>query len=491
MPFCPNCGHEVDVTARFCENCGQILPVLYKPSIPAPPPSVTERKVRRKRAPKITFILGLMTFIFGIVLVFAIPASVTWEPKSKVIADQETLTVSAGWASKSGVLADRKPLSILPLWQSKSESLIDKVLTVSMWSTYDYWFGSKPFILNEAESFMVVGTAIEQSSPQHMFNFYVFDSVNFDLWKADVAYTAYYEAQGKTSVSFSFSIATEVPDTLYFVVEGVQPVVRVTATISWIEKSSRYDYTEYHHSPGLFLIGEAKDFVVKGIATEAGYNKFNFYIMDSSNYNNWFDGKAYTAYYERKDISTVTFSVSLTKDQSTIPIYFVVENLNLDINETVSLSATISWVEQASIHTRSGYFTSLECTFEESKDFVLRGTAEEVGNNKFNFYIFDGDNYDNWADGKSYTSYYEVKNVTTTSFSIPLTEKQAESTTYFIAENPLLDISETVKVSATLEYEEKATIVATIGGFVIGSFIALIGFIIMIIAGIMAFIFRR
>ena len=620
MPFCPNCGHKVDVTARFCENCGAALNI---PRIPPPTPPVVERKVRRTRAPKITFILGLITLILGIVLVFAIPASVTWEPKSKVIADQETLTasagwktkseiiadqkplaVSAGWASKSGVLADKESLSTSPLWQSKNKS-DDEVLTVYAWESYDYSSFSSPWIYGEAKNFVISGNAVEQSSPQHSFNFYVFDSVNFDLWKADVAYTAYYEAKGKTSFSFSFSIADQgnVPSWFYFVVEeyaiGVKPVVRVTATINWVEKSAIYAYTKYYLSYGLSFYEDTKDFVVEGTAKEDENHNFNFYIIDSSNYDSWYNGKAYTSYYEVKDKSTINFSVSLTKDQATSSIYFIVENPNLDIYETVKLSATIRWIGKASIsdrsayftsygtsieeskdvmlngtasaannkfnfyvfdsdnywnwreakaymayfeeknvtltsfyillskeqatsaiyfvaenpllnvnetvkvsatleyeekaplHDCSGYFTSSEYVYEKSKDFVLRGTATEAGNNKFNFYVFDGDNYDNWADGKSYTSYYEVKNVTTTSFSIPLTEKQAESTTYFVVENPLLDISETVKVSATLEYKEKATIAATIVGFVFGSFIAFIGFIIMIIAGIMAFIFRR
>lgn len=358
------------------------------------------------RIPKILFIIGLIMLIGGIVLAFAAPATVTWKPKSEVLASEKPLAVSAGWKSKSEVLADEESLSTSPLWQSKSDSLIDKVITVDWYETYDYWWGYKPWIYEEAEDFVITGNAIEQSSPQLWFNFYVFDSVNFDLWKAGLTYTAYYEAQGKTSVSFSFSIATEeeVPDTFYFVVEeyvvGVKPVVHVTATIDWVEKSAKYDYTEYYLSYGLFLIGEAKDFVVEGTATEAGNEKFNFYIMDSSNYYNWYDGEAYTTYYEVKNTSTITFSMSLTKDQATSSIYFVVENPNLDIDEVVNLSATIHWVEKATIDDCSEYFTSsFILIIEESKDFVLTGTTTEVGNHRFNFYILDSDNYWNWRGG--------------------------------------------------------------------------------------------
>lgn len=321
------------------------------------------------RIPVVIFIIGVIIFVAGIVLAIAVPATVTWKPESEILASEEPLTVSAGW-------------------NSESDNLIDEVITVDLYETYDYWFGYKPLIFEEAKNFVINGTAIEQSSPQLWFNFYVFDSVNFDLWKAGVSYTAYYETLGKTSVSFSFSIATEdeVPSTFYFVAEeyvvGVKPVVHVTATISWVEKASIYDCSDYFMSWELFI------------------------------------------------------------------------------------------------------------TFEEAKDFILKGSATEVSNHKFNFYIFDSDNYFDWIGGESYTSYYEVKNVATTSFSIPLKEDEATSIFYFVAENPLLDTSETVKVSATLEWNEKATISATIGGIILGGIVAFIGFIIIIIGGVAALVFK-
>jgi len=317
------------------------------------------------RIPFVIFIVGVVMLIGGIVLAIAAPATVTWKPKSEVLASEKTLAVLAGWTSKN-------------------ESLIDKVITVDLYETYDYWSAYKPYIYEEAKDFVIVGNAIEQSSPQLWFNFYVFDSVNFDLWKAGTTYTAYYAATGKTSVSFSFAIATKeaVPDRFYFVVEesnGGGPIVRVTATISWVEKAS---------------------------------------IDDSSEYD-------------------------------------------------------------------ARYWTLI---IEESKDFVLKGNASEANNKKFNFYIFDSDNYWNWYGGTSYTAYLERKNVTSTSFSLSLTKEQATSTIYFVAENPLLDTNEIVKFSATLEWNEKATIAATVGGIVLGGIIAFLGFIVMIIAGIAALV---
>jgi len=317
----------------------------------------------------VIFIIGVIMFIGGIVLAVAVPATVAWQPKSEVLASEKPLEISAGW-------------------NSKSESLINKVITVDSYETYDYWFGYKPLLFEEAKNFVIIGTATEQSSPQLWFNFYVFDSVNFDLWKAGSTYTSYYETEGKTSVNFSFSIATKdaLPDTFYFVAEeytvGAKPIVRATATIGWVEKTSIYDRSEYFMSWEILL------------------------------------------------------------------------------------------------------------TIEEAKDFVIKGSATEVDNKKFNFYIFDTTNYFNWIDNRTYSAYYEKKNVTTTSFSIPLTKDEATSIFYFVVENPLIDTSETVKLSATTEWNEKATIAATVGGLVLGGIIAFLGITMIIIAGVMALVFK-
>lgn len=276
--------------------------------------------------------------IGGIVLAISAPGFATWQPSSEVLATDKPLEISAGW-------------------KSKSENLIDEVITVDYYETYDYWFSFKPFIYEEAKNILVAGTASEQSSPQLWFNFYIFNNVNFDLWKAGSTYTSYYEAEGKTSVNFSFSIATKdaLPDSFYFVAEeyylGEKPVVRVTATISWTEKASIYDSSEYYANYWTIIIEESKDFVLKGSASEVASKKFNFCILDSTNYNNWIGGEAYTAYFEKKDIASTSFSIPLTKEQATSTIYFVAENPLTDNNETVKFSATLEWNEKATIAT--------------------------------------------------------------------------------------------------------------------------------------------
>jgi len=245
------------------------------------------------------------------------------------------------------------PLEVIPLWHSESEELIDFTLWPTSKKNYDYWCGNKPWLWGESKEFAINGTAIELSQPQLMFNFYVFDIVNFDLWVTGKSYDAYYEIQKETSVSFSFSITSEdeVPDSFYFVIEeyseGVTPEVHVNAMISWIEKNPNYDNTDYLSSNHLSAdpSEKARDFMLEVKATETENRKFNFYILGSSNYDRWFNEEEYTAYYEAKDVSMINFSRSLTVDEATSSLDFVVENPNLNVDVIVNISAAINWVE--------------------------------------------------------------------------------------------------------------------------------------------------
>ena len=293
------------------------------------------------RIPILIFVIGIIMLISGVLLAIMAPATATWKPKSEKIATEKPLPTSAGW-------------------KSENESLIDQAIMVSSYETYDYRFEYKPFIFREAKNFLITGTATEQSSPQRLFNFYVLNSTNFDLWKAGSPYTSYYEAKGKTSITFNFFIAAEdaVPDNFYFVVEeyapGAKPGVHVNATISWVEKASVYDSSEYYTYYGTIVIEESKDFVLKGNASEASGEKFNFYIFDSTNYWNWIDGIAYTSYLEKTDVTSTSFSISLEQEQATSIIYFVAEDPLIDKSETVKFSGTLEWNEKETIATTVG-----------------------------------------------------------------------------------------------------------------------------------------
>jgi len=301
----------------------------------------------------IIFIIGLIMFVIGSHLAIKALTTETWKSRSEVLASEKALVVSAGWISKN-------------------ENLIDKIIVVDPYEGYDYWFAYKPTITSEAKDFVISGRVIELSTPQIWFNFYIFDSNNFELWTVGGSYSAIYEARGRTSYNFKISIASKdnVPDILYFVVEKtvnvpvLNPKVRVTINISWVEKAPIRDSSKYlillpilviDESKDTFLRGvitkESKDIVLKGYATEVRGRKFNFYIMDSENYQNWFEGKTYVAYFDEKNVSSTLFSIPLTKDQASSLIYIVVENPLLDVDETVKVTLILEWREKTTIAT--------------------------------------------------------------------------------------------------------------------------------------------
>ncbi len=219
--------------------------------------------------------------------------------------------------------------------------------------------------------------------------------------------------------------------------------------------------------------------------------------MDWTSYHNftsynWYE-RTYTPYYEEKDISTITFSVPFPREKAFSGIHFVVENLEIDIDSVVELSATLSWVEKASIDDYSNFFdtSGVGLEFGEVRDIVLRVEAQEMDSNQFNFYVFDSTNYFNWKDDRDYAPYYEETNISTTSFDIPLTLEQADTIIYFTVENPLKDIQETVHVSASLEWDEEVTAGLAIGGSSAGGVVAFIGLVVMIAGGIATLVLKR
>ncbi|MEM2930791.1 MAG: hypothetical protein QW797_08050 [Thermoproteota archaeon] len=287
---------------------------------------------------KIAFIAGSILLTVGVIIAVTAPATGSWDLKSQTLIDGETLTVSAEW-------------------KTESKKLVEEVLTVEAPFKYGVDWVAVPLFFGEEREFVIAGSAVEQSSPQRPFNFYVFDDVNFELWVAGSAYRAYYEDEGRTSASFTFSIASkeEIPSTFIFVVEehspGVEPIVLVNSTISWTEKSSKTEFSGYVASPLQILIEEAKDFRLRGNAMEINGNRFNFYIMDYSNYWDWLADKNYTAIFEQKNVDSLNFNISLTESQvgSVFSMCFVVENPLKDMEEKVSINAVLEWRERATV----------------------------------------------------------------------------------------------------------------------------------------------
>ena len=302
---------------------------------------------------KALFIFGLILLVLGIILVVASPSLVTWKQKEEPI--EKTFSLLSRWKSqeKSDILANDELITVKPYYSEWS----------GKWSsTYGYWFCSFPWIYGEAKNIVISWNAKEISNPSKIFNFYVFDEKNFDLWTEGYPSTPYYVGKGSNTYNFSltFNKKEELPSSFYYVVEvpstelnssaseeALKCAVEVNVIARWteVEERSKYDYADYcafYYYSGL---SERRNFVLEGNVAEQNNKNFNFYIMDSSNEGNFWSDKPYSAYYEKKGISSDSFSLSLTEAQLKNDVYFIVENPNTNVNETIVLKVKLTYEE--------------------------------------------------------------------------------------------------------------------------------------------------
>lgn len=240
------------------------------------------------------------------------------------------------------ILADDKLITAKARWVTEKDEINEVIKPLFL--DYGYAIKFKPFSFNEIKDITISGVAVEESSPQKTFNFFILDEVNFELWQEDIDYDPYYEIKNVKTANFtiSFPNADTFPDSIYFVVESVdeEPVVQLTATIEWIEEAFAYQYSDYSlDTTPLFADVSFNKPTLKGNATEINGNEFNFYILDFDNYSNWSEDKPYKAYYEAKNVTSTSFSIPLPEEFTFL--YFVVENTLIDKDVTVRLTAIV------------------------------------------------------------------------------------------------------------------------------------------------------
>ncbi|MBO3800260.1 MAG: hypothetical protein FGF52_04330 [Candidatus Brockarchaeota archaeon] len=166
------------------------------------------------------------------------------------------------------------------------------------------------------------------------------------------------------------------------------------------------------------------------------------------------------------------------------------------LSRVVIVSATISYVEviERSWSEYTSYYAWLAPLFflnmSEVRNIVLEGNVRESSGNNFNFYVFNDENFRNLYLGKPYSAYYEKKGIMGDSFIFPLTKDQAKSNIYFVIENAS-NYNETVVLRARISYEKKIVDYSTsAGAFLLGLFLAILGFITVIVAGVAVLVFK-
>lgn len=242
-------------------------------------------------------------------------------------------------------LAKEELVTAEPRWVTRTNNINE---TIIIWgypfSNYGYTLIWKPFTSSDnIKDVTLSGTAEEKSDPKIPFNIFIFDEVNFELWKERRNYVAYYEAENVTSTTFTIQFKDELPDTIYLVVKSITsqaPIVQVNADWIWLEENKWFkNYADdITIVTPLFPYAMFNTPMLKVEAKEVNGKTFNFYILDSTNYSNWYSDKPYKAYYVAEKVTTADFSMQLPNES--LWLYLVVENISEEADDRITVSIT-------------------------------------------------------------------------------------------------------------------------------------------------------
>jgi hypothetical protein len=123
----------------------------------------------------------------------------------------------------------------------------------------------------------------------------------------------------------------------------------------------------------------------------------------------------------------------------------------------------------------------------DAKDIEVEGNITAEEGYRFHFAALNITYWRYWDEGSSYRAYVEAHNITSFSFVFNMTEKPLYNGLFFGVENQN-DCDIQTRLSATISWKEKEIIepaIATIGLFALGKFIGVVGFMLIVAAGVM------
>lgn len=129
---------------------------------------------------------------------------------------------------------------------------------------------------------------------------------------------------------------------------------------------------------------------------------------------------------------------------------------------------------------------------ESSKNIAVSGTVRELNGKNFDFYIFNKRNYELWVANASYQGYGQAKDTSSYSVAFSPTRDDAINVLYFVVvnKNPFLGPSVSVEFSIKISWDERSYS-TVLGGLVVGGFLGGLGFLLIIVSAVMAFVFGR
>lgn len=253
----------------------------------------------------------------------------------------------------------RKTFTLLPkLEEEKRRDSLSNIVSVEpSYSTdanewYGTWRGTlfSFFYGSDDKDITISVTAIEQHHFPRAFNFYIFDENGNTIFRGVSDYTYSFSFPLKyEGIQRNFWFRVEVPESELssnVPEENLERVVNITVTENYIHviKNQEFEYMNYYHwsFPFYFVEGKIRNFVIEGKVEENNYKKFNFYILDSSNFENFLTKASYLPCYERDNVVEDSFSIPISVNQAKEGIYFFVENID-SAKETITLSFNIKY----------------------------------------------------------------------------------------------------------------------------------------------------
>jgi hypothetical protein len=270
-------------------------------------------------------------------------------------------------------------ISLIPttveVWTPRKATLVKKVVTVYPRQS-DYILALAPFIPKESRSLMINGTVKELKG--YTFDFYIFNEFNYELWKAGASYEAYFQRKEVSSCSFSFSLRREdTTEGLRFV--AVNKYAKVAAQKQWFDQVlSIYEFMDYNLLPFIYpyVDTEQLPISVRGRAEEMAGRRFNLIVLDGKNYDLWRVGQPYSAIYEARGVTDLSFSFFLTPEKVEGLIYFIAERVEPNVRLNVKVSADMSYEKPVDISVENDAIITWE---EKSYAHVLGGLALGTG----------------------------------------------------------------------------------------------------------------
>ncbi|MBS7633306.1 hypothetical protein KEJ15_06795 [Candidatus Bathyarchaeota archaeon] len=297
------------------------------------------------------------------------------------------------------------------------------------------------------------------------------------------------------------------------IVLGLVIAIVSTTTEVWNPKSDTLArevatvYSQSHYWPLLrpqYIPEESRNLMINGYVEGLKGRTFDLYVFNKVNYELWKAGAAYKAYLEAINVTSHSFSMPVRREDVGEGLRLVVSNIYAKELATKSLVDEVVTVYQWMNYTWPLIFPPF--IPEEPTEVKVSGTAKETRNQRFNLIILDHKNYDLWKAGQPYNAFYEMRNGSTCSFTYPLTSEQAKKSPYFIVQRTEPDTELKVQISANISYMkpvdisvrydvdiswEEKSYAQVLGGLILGGGLIVLGAILMIVAAVVKYVFKK